>query len=362
MQGGQGRGDGVPSSFAEVPGNAVTRQGDEDHPVVLWNLSDGARVVAGAQHAFNIVGHLRDPEAALSYRLNDGPEQPVHVRRERRGASRVQRVGDFSIDTIPCRELADDNDLALTVRRPGREPSTRVVHFGIRPVPESFPGLARVEADRAEELGQVVDGRWRLETEDGRPTLRIRAGDAGYDRIILLAVPRPPDYEVYARFTVDRWLSRYHNVGLVFDWHGHPPGDGTHLPREWTTGLAYYASTGRGLKLRIGAGVRVLPNGGRLGSAVVDESTVSRWRNLATRALAAVRLGRWYLPQLRAGVTHQIRLQVHGGEHAVSVWSDGEEPRPRITAAVPRLLHPGAAGLIAFNCALRVHDFRVTPM
>lgn len=335
----------------------------EDPGLTLWNLHDGVCAVSDAQRIFNVLGHLDDPTAELTYALNGAAARPVHVLSERVGASRTHRVGDFSIDTILCSDLRPENRLVLTVRGAGREPASRILRFTARPVPTTFPGLGEA-ADgtvHAEELGQIVDGRWRLTREDGEPVLRILPRDAGYDRIILLGLPEPPSYEISARIAVDEWLSASHNIGLVFDWYGHDSGDGSCLPREWTTGLAYYASSGEGLRLRVGARVRTTPSGGRIGSVVLDETPMSRWRHRATRSLRAMGIGRWYLPQLRAGVTYDVRLRVRQGHHALTVWRAGApEPGPQVGARVPRLLMPGAAGLIAFNCAVRVHEFEVS--
>ena len=64
---------------------------------------------------FNVLGHVRDATEteSLSYRLNDGPVTPVHFKRTESDRGRLERIGDFNIDTINTDQLQNDNRLVL---------------------------------------------------------------------------------------------------------------------------------------------------------------------------------------------------------------------------------------------------------
>src|SRR5690606_18388724 len=104
----------------------------------------------------------------------------------------------------------------------------------------------------AEEVGQVVEGPWRVATDpSGRRCLEVAPDGAGYDRIILFGSKGwTSGYEVLARIRPTRILGR-HNLGLVYRWNPHEQGDGRRLPTTWSAGLALYRSyRPSGLKLR----------------------------------------------------------------------------------------------------------------
>lgn len=334
--------------------------------IEVWNLHDGATAVTGAQEAFNVVGHVpAGTVRRMTYVLNAGPSRPVYVRRHASGPDRLERPGDFSIDTIDCAALAPQNTLALRAELEGAQPVTRTIRFSTRPVatvPPGFqPGLQQVR--HIEEVGQVIDGRWRVARDRWGPCIRLSPQDGGYDRVILLArVEDTRDFEAAVTLCVDRWLSARHNVGLVFDWHGHRRGDGTTLPRQWTTGLAYYCSKGRGLRLRAGVDVHNLGPRERRGDVVLCEAPLSRWRHLASRLSRRLPVPGIGFPQLRAGVPYRLVLRVEDGRHTLTAWDSRGGRCATVSAAPPALLPAGAIGVIAHRCGVTISELTVAPL
>lgn len=340
--------------------HAIDRDEHAAASIDVWNLHDGVCAVAGGQDTFNVVGRIHDPSAHLDYSLNGAPWRPVYVRRADRGASRLERPGDFNIDTIATSELWPENRLVLRCRSPDADMTSRSLSFRIARIAD---GWSRSRPDlegarRPEEVGQIVEGRWRLAAERGRSCLQVREEDAGYDRVILLARPnRGGPFTAYARLRIDRRLSDGFSAGLVFGWSGHPSGGGIDLPREWTTGLAYYRNRGRGLRLRAG---REVSYPDRDGDLVLGEATLSRWRHLASRAAAATHLP-WSLPQMRTGTEYHFRLRVDSTRYRLTVWQGTNEPGPQIDTAADDMLSTGAVGVLAHRCAVTLFDLHVVP-
>jgi hypothetical protein len=207
----------------------------------VWNLTPGGIAVFGAQKIFNVVGraHSQGGQAILEYALNSGPKRPVNIG----NSPRMSRAGDFNIDTIDIADLRDENVLDLYVSS-GSGTSHHSIPFSARPIALGSPrfDLEFNRVSNIEEIGQVIDGRWLVsKDEDGAPCLEIRPEDAGYDRLIGFGRHDwTAGYEVNARIVVTRWTKRgYFNAGLTFKWNPHLRGDGTNLPTQWSTGLAY---------------------------------------------------------------------------------------------------------------------------
>lgn len=327
----------------------------------VWNLHDGVVAVTGGQERFVVVGTVSDAPRveALTYRLNGGPERAVVLRRSAQvpQPTRLTRVGDFSIDTIAPQELRGENELTICAYQAGHSRS-RTIAFRTTPLPGT--GLDVARSRYAEETAQVVDGRWVRTVDDlGRPCLRITPGDAGLDRVMLFTGPvHAPAYDVLMRVRVDRWIRDLHNLGIVFAWRGHDPGDGMVLPSTWTTGLGYYYSRGAGLRLRVGERVRYDADGRKIGDTLLGEAPLSRRRAVVARASRRLTHGT-ALRQLPTGRDLWFRLQIRAESYRLTVWSAGHpEPTPQVTAP-PAAHAPGAAGIIAHYCAVSVYEARV---
>lgn len=180
-----------------------------------------------AQHDFNVLGNVSDPDgvASLTYRLNGGEPQPLTVRpsfeeqSNRIAARRLAAPGDFNAD-IPLDSLRlGPNSVELVARDElGNETSVTVTvdrQTGHSALPY---GIDWSEVDDPQDVGQYVDGNWVLE-EDG---LRIRR--PGYDRLFLIGEAAWQDYEVTVPITVNRldtvkWETS--GVGLLMRFTGH---------------------------------------------------------------------------------------------------------------------------------------------
>lgn len=334
----------------------------------LWNVHEGVTAVVGAQYRFNIVGRVDDPgnTLALSCRLNGGDWSPVAVNLSGGPKARLRSPGDFNIDAFKVEELLSDNVIEVRQTRRGLPEVRRVVAFGASQPPLAEPDFElSLGNGKAEEYCQVVDGHWRVVHDGQGPALVIDPADAGYDRIALFGHRQwTTGYEVDACISVDRWTNYVHNVGVLFKWNPHRLGRAGRLPTEWTTGLAYYASTSPGLRVRFGDDVRFDDEGRKLGDQVLAERPVNGWGTLPRWLLR----GTWHLSgrrlvlsQLRPGVPYRYRVRVDPAAYSLSVWRAGRpEPRPQIVVVGPtEVLASGSVGVIAQNAAARVHSFRV---
>jgi hypothetical protein len=337
----------------------------------LWNVAPAVHAVVGAQAVFNVVGRLRSPATveSLSYRLNGGDERPVAFRRVGSRSKRLVRPGDFNIDTILVEELHEENVLTMRLGRSRRPVWEEEIVFPVRwfDAGASVFRLDLENANRAQEVGQIVDGRWRLlGDEHGRRCLELGGDDAGYDRIITFGDRHWTDgYEVHARLCVRHWTSELsHGAGLAFKWNAHRQGDGNELPEEWTSGVAWYFSESPGLTIRMGANARKDASGRWIGEQILAE------RALSPRRLRFARLTRYLWPtrhffsQLRTGRTHEFRLRMEPRRWVLSTTPDGGGTAPVQVECIdpPRLIERGSVGVIAHGCALRLYELEVRPL
>ena len=335
--------------------------------IELWNLHDGVPAYADAQRIFNVLGRLQDPAAfaALRYRLNDGPVTPVHFKASPNEGGRLARLGDFNIDTIDTAQLQNHNRLALMARHKNGAEVTHSVEFPVLSSPVKKTHRLNLNgAELPQQIGQIIDGRWQVsEDRNGQACLEIREDDAGLDRIILLSTNTlDTGYRIRARLAITAWTGSPYNVGLVFMWNPHLQGDGTSLPGQWSTGLGYYYSHCRGLRIRYGVDVHLDQFGKKIGDHILGEKCFSLGRYWRSRLLEKARLTAAPQPQLIPGSTYLFDLVIRDDIHALTVWREsGRQPPPQIVVHNPaRPLSAGAAGIIAHRCALRIYDFEIS--
>jgi hypothetical protein len=339
--------------------------------IEIWNLSDGGTVRAGCVDIFNIVGNVGDPARVeeFAYQLNDGPEVPIFFARRSAPGARLSRAGDFSIDTIALADLAPTNRLAFRIRRAGDGDHRREVHFRAAPFAEMQPRF-RLDLDGvrgAEEVGQVVEGPWRVgKDERGRHCLEIAPQDAGYDRIILFGRKDwTTGYEVHARLAITRIVA-HHNIGLVFQWNPHERGDGTWLPRKWSSGLGYYCSYGEhpGIRIRFGVQAHYDESGRIRGEYLLAHRPLTTHRRvLFNRMKQKFRLSGW-TTELRLHQDYCFRMQVHPKRFALTVWPAADPPPPpQLVVDDPIApLRQGAVGILAYHVGVRLYEFEVRPL
>jgi hypothetical protein len=339
--------------------------------IEVWNLTDGGIARSGCVDIFNIVGNVHDPASVeeFAYQLNDGPELPVFFARRREPGARLSRAGDFSIDTIALADLGPTNRLSFRIRRAGGGDHRRKVHFRAAPFEEMQPRF-RLDLDGArgaEQVGQVVEGPWRIgEDERGRRCLEIAPDDAGYDRIILFGREDwTTGYEVHARLAITRIVA-HHNIGLVFQWNPHERGDGTWLPKKWSSGLGYYCSYGEhpGIRIRFGVQAHYDESGRIRGEYLLAHRPLTtRRRVLFNRMKQKFRLSGW-TTELRLHQDYCFRMHVHPKRFALTVWPAADPPPPpQLVVDDPIApLRQGAAGILAYHVGVRLYEFEVRPL
>lgn len=337
----------------------------------VWNLTKGGIARCGCVDIFNVVGRIRDPDAVetFTYRLNGGFETPVFFLRSGSRQGRLTRPGEFNIDTIGLADLEPENTLRLRVVKNGGKQQTEEIPFRTQPFEQLEPRF-RLELDgagAAEEVGQVVEGPWRVARDQfGRPCLEVSPEDAGYDRIILFGHQGwTTGYEVRARLAVTRILGR-HNVGIAFKWNPHERGDGTHLPKSWSSGLGYYSSYGKqpGLRIRYGVKVQYDQGGHKRGSFVLAQAPLhTRWGMRLTRLKQAARLAP-AASDLKLNQEYVFRMRVHPRRYRLAVWP-AEQPEPSTELKVDEpheRLPQGAVGILAYQVGIRLYEYEVTPL
>lgn len=335
----------------------------------IWNLSDAGTARNGALDIFNIVGRVKQPETVreLRYRLNNRPSMPVYFNRTAKRDGRLQRSGDFNIDTIRSADLQAENHLDLTVARTGGKESTQTVGFSCRLIEtgETCFALNLDGIAAAEEIGQIVDGRWSVSRDEaGRPCLEVEPAHAAYDRIIAFGSRKwTTDYEIFARLSVTD-LRGLHNVGLLFKLNPHLAGDGTSLPSQWSSGLGYYRSyaPGAGLSIRFGVDVTVDDRGQQHGNYVLKHTPFRPLRRLSTRLMKKARLSK-HVSELSLHRDYCFRMRVTGSAYVLSVWpADRREPAPQLVVENPvDRLPRGCVGILAHRAAVRLYEFEVCP-
>lgn len=336
----------------------------------VWNLTDGGIARSGCVDIFNIVGRVADPISIeeFSYRLNGGPERPVFFARRSDPAARLSRAGDFNIDTIALADLAPDNRISFSIKRAGGSAYGQELRFRSAPFERAEPSF-RLELDGArgaEQVGQVVEGPWRVgEDEQGRRCLEIEPEDAGYDRIILFGREDwTTGYEMRARLTITDIVG-HHNIGLIFKWNPHERGDGTWLPRKWSSGLGYYCSYGAHPGIRIRFGVRSHYEAGRIrGEYLLAHRPLTTPRRvLFNRIKDRTGLARW-TTELRQRRDYCFRMLVHPRRLALTVWlAEQAEPLPQLVVDDPiDPLGQGAVGILAYHVGVRLYEFEVRPL
>lgn len=343
----------------------------ETQQVEIWNLSRDGVVRCGAVDIFNIVGRLKSPGtvSGFSYRLNGGPELPIFFLADGGAPGRLRRPGDFNIDTIGLADLEPDNVLRLRIARRDGAEHREEIRFRTSPFGEIEPcfSLDLGGADSAEQVGQVVEGPWRVGTDPrGRRCLEVAPEDAGYDRIILFGRKDwTTGYEVRARLSITR-ITGHHNVGIVFKWNPHERGDGTRLPTTWSTGLGYYCSYGKraGLRIRFGVEVHLDQKGRKQGEYLLAHGPLaSRWRATINRLKDRTGIDR-SATELRLDRDYAFRLRVAPERYALTTWeADKAEPAPQLVVDDPiDRLPRGAVGILAYQVGVRLYEFEVRPL
>ena len=332
----------------------------------IWNLTPGQTIIIGSQSLFNIVGRVKDPINTIDflYRLNQGKEVSIIYNISNRNAGRLERFGDFNIDTISVCDLKETNELQLRVERQGFSREWRII-FRVRQVAGERPqfSLDLTGISEPQEIGQTVDGFWQIGQEPTAPCLTIPPEEAGYDRVFLFGSEQwTSGYQIKARLEATALIHRVYLLGLLFKWGSHTKGDGYSLPMNWSTGLGIFDSRSNTLRIRYGIDVHK-ENGRKIGDNLLGEAPLRQisplsksYQNLFGRKTDK--------DQFELNKPYWFHLVVHPKIHSLAVWQDGFPPpgQPQVVVNNPaELLPSGSVGVIAYNCGIRVHNFEVSP-
>jgi hypothetical protein len=336
----------------------------------IWNLTEGRPARCGAVSIFNLVGRIRRPETVkgAAYSLNGAAPVPIYFNRRSKPAARLRSSGDFNIDTINSEQLKDDNELHVTVAREDGRVEEEHIAFRTARFDREDPSFRLDLSDirAAGEVGQIVDGHWRVaEDAKGRRCLEVRPDETGYDRIILFGRREwSTNYELFARLSITRILAA-HNLGFIFRWNPHEQGDGTRLPTKWGTGLAYYCSYGNkaGLRIRYGVEVHLDAEGRKQGDYLLGYASDGPYSKIVS-ALPFLSRFSALLTDLKVGPDYCMRMRVTPERYSLTVWlADKAEPAPQVVVDEPteHLTH-GSVGILALHTALRLYEFQVRPI
>lgn len=167
---------------------------------------------------FNALGNVSDPDgvADLEYRLNGGPAVSLAIGPDGR---RLVSPGDFNVDLAVADLLTGANSLEITAMDGLGNTSlhTMTVDFqpgSVWPLPYSVDWSLLLSDDEIQDVAQVVDGLWTLESGT------VRSVAPGYDRLIAIGDRTWTDVEVTVPITINAPTGG-HGVGVLMRWDGH---------------------------------------------------------------------------------------------------------------------------------------------
>jgi hypothetical protein len=177
----------------------------------------------------------RDGVHVLSYALDGGPRIPLPVGPS---AFRLAAPGDFNLELDRRLLRAGENRVQLVAGdRAGAESRAEVI---VEYDPSSrWPLPFAADWSRAagvQELAEVVDGHWQLDSEG------LRSGEPAYDRLVALGDVSWTDYEACVPITLHaidtsppatRWPSMGPAFGIQLRWRGHRDWGDIRPARGW---------------------------------------------------------------------------------------------------------------------------------
>ncbi|MBU1139400.1 MAG: hypothetical protein KKA76_10515 [Proteobacteria bacterium] len=178
-----------------------------------------------AQPRVNIFGRINnhDQVSSLSFSVNEGGEQPLHIGPDSR---RLSAPGDFNVE-IDAHALQFGNN-SINITRILKDKSRDVRHVTVNYQSRPWPLPYRVEwaeVDSIQNAVQVVDGMWEM-TKSG---IRTAPDSVGYDRALALGDEAWSSYEILVPVTLNGVDSSAYDspesvrpgLGLILHWNGH---------------------------------------------------------------------------------------------------------------------------------------------
>lgn len=216
-------------AFLEI-GGRLSSAGAANARIQIWHgVEQKVGHLGHGQDDFNLIGHVEEPDKllALQYTLNDR----IPVELNFRGYRRLAMDGHFNAD-IPIAALAPGvNTIEVNGRFVDGIVARQVVTLtrlsGSSPLPLRIDWS---EITDPQDVGQYVDGHWRLEEHGLRP------GHVGYDLLFLLGDRTWQDYQITAVVTVHEVaaetspLSGGNGLGVIMRFAGHVVGGPRRFP------------------------------------------------------------------------------------------------------------------------------------
>lgn len=178
-----------------------------------------------AQPWVNIIGRIskQDQLASLSFSVNEGPEQILHIGPDSR---RLSVPGDFNIE-IDANALYPGKN-SIHINRILKDNSRDVRHVRVDYQGRPWPLPYRVkwaEVENIQNAVQVVDGMWEM-SESG---IRTTSDFIGYDRALAVGDAAWSSYEILLSFSLNSVDSSAYDspesvspgLGLILHWNGH---------------------------------------------------------------------------------------------------------------------------------------------
>jgi len=259
----------------------------------------------------NILGHVSGESTinSLKYSLNSQTAQTLSTGADGR---RLQDAGDFNVDIeyLDLNDGANTLDITAVDTQGNTTTNSLTVNYSsnnIWPLPYSVDWSA---ASSIEDVSQVVDGSWLIESNG------VRTTQLGYDRILSIGDINWYDYEATVPVTLHGidsicFTDIANNpcnggalVGLLARWQGHHPTNNNQPSHEWKPLGAFGAYRWK----YNGSNLTVVPSLQLFGG---DGSIVAEDKS------AAFPIG---VPQFM-----KIRAQTVGGQHEykVKLWEQG---------------------------------------
>jgi len=193
------------------------------------------------QQWVNILGNVTDDVGGevetLTYSLNGGPDLDLSVEGvDGLDTWRLVEPGDFNVEIDYSTLLSGLNEVLLTATDNDQNVAQLRVWIDYTPgVVWSQPySIDWSAVAQLEDVSQVVDGRWEIDSSGGTPRLRNSFGGVpyyGYDRLVAIGDEVWEDFEFVFDFEVHSLNpdgvtpgTNANAFGVIMRWPGHSPG------------------------------------------------------------------------------------------------------------------------------------------
>lgn len=314
--------------------------------------------LGAAQPDFNLMGRVSPARGVrkLVYSVNGGDPVRLSLGLEDHGfgdGRRLGATGDFNADISISSLVHGSNTVTLTLSSWRNDPlQTEVLlerDTGSSPLPLE---IRWSDVDDPQDVGQYVDGRWRLD-DDG-----LRTAETGYDRLFLLGDTTWQDYELTASFKIHEVdlktgpASGANGLGVIMRFAGHVDGG----PRNFGAGQPKwgYQPFGAIAWLRWLSGPTRRPSNQFYrgdGDSTVDFDA------------AEIEYDAWYMIKALAESLPDTPLGLGVTKYSFKIWPHGEsEPTDWVWQEIQEsrdALRRGGAALVAHHVDVTFGDITV---